>query len=398
MAWAAVGSVAGAALSGILGAPSGAQKAMTRAQTDQVRAQTQGLQQKNTQQADLYGQAAGLSTDPTKNVAGLSPEQLQAMNLTQGSLGYGQADNSNLSGSIAGANYGRVGAGDIAQFSNPYTDQVVNATNQDIDLQRQRAIAGNSSNASMNNAFGGSRQAVTDALTNEGALRTTAQADASIRQQGFNSATQAALQQANQSGGFRVAGNQQLSNLLSQRFGMNQTDIGNLSQQGATQQATDQAMKGWAGQRIGLINGVVQGFSPQGSAPGAFNLPNNNTAANMVQGAQWGSAVGKGIGDYFSQPNGGAQAAAFAASNPIAAAPDTSKMFGAFSDRRLKRDIERVATTGSGLGLYKFRYLWDRPGQLPRVGYMADEVKEIFPHAVSRHASGFDRVNYAQVT
>lgn len=61
-----------------------------------------------------------------------------------------------------------------------------------------------------------------------------------------------------------------------------------------------------------------------------------------------------------------------------------------FSDRRLKRDVERIGTGAHGLPVYRFNYLWDEPG----AGYMADEVAAVVPHAVSIGADGFARVDY----
>ena len=58
-----------------------------------------------------------------------------------------------------------------------------------------------------------------------------------------------------------------------------------------------------------------------------------------------------------------------------------------FSDRRLKRDIVKVADDPRGFGWYSFRYLWGGPAQ---IGVMADEV----PHAARLHSSGFLMVDY----
>ena len=78
-------------------------------------------------------------------------------------------------------------------------------------------------------------------------------------------------------------------------------------------------------------------------------------------------------------------------------AGDNSMMNGLFSlgaagltkwsDRRLKRDIRKVADDPRGFGWYAFRYLWS---DAPQIGVMADEV----PHAARRHASGFMQVDY----
>jgi hypothetical protein len=61
------------------------------------------------------------------------------------------------------------------------------------------------------------------------------------------------------------------------------------------------------------------------------------------------------------------------------------------SDRRLKTSIAWVATLPSGLGLYRFKYLWS---PVEYVGVMAQEVLEVMPEAVSTGADGFMRVEY----
>lgn len=63
-----------------------------------------------------------------------------------------------------------------------------------------------------------------------------------------------------------------------------------------------------------------------------------------------------------------------------------------FSDRRLKRGIVRVGELANGLGVYLYRYIWGGPQQ---VGLMADEVREVHPHAVVT-VGGYDAVNYRE--
>ena len=65
-----------------------------------------------------------------------------------------------------------------------------------------------------------------------------------------------------------------------------------------------------------------------------------------------------------------------------------------FSDRRLKREIQKIGTHVSGLAVYVFKYLWD---DVIHVGFIADEVKQSFPNAVIRHSSGYDMVNYGVI-
>lgn len=61
------------------------------------------------------------------------------------------------------------------------------------------------------------------------------------------------------------------------------------------------------------------------------------------------------------------------------------------SDRRLKRDIQRVGSLANGLPVYAYEI----EGRY-EIGLMADEVREIHPEAVKRMPNGFDAVNYAQ--
>jgi hypothetical protein len=61
------------------------------------------------------------------------------------------------------------------------------------------------------------------------------------------------------------------------------------------------------------------------------------------------------------------------------------------SDRRLKTGILRLATLGSGLWLYRFKYLWSG---IEYVGVMAQDVLEVMPDTVIRGADGFMRVDY----
>jgi hypothetical protein len=62
------------------------------------------------------------------------------------------------------------------------------------------------------------------------------------------------------------------------------------------------------------------------------------------------------------------------------------------SDKRLKRDIALVDRLPSGLGLYRYRYLWS---DTEYVGVMAQEVAAVAPEAVVTGDDGYLRVDYA---
>lgn len=64
-----------------------------------------------------------------------------------------------------------------------------------------------------------------------------------------------------------------------------------------------------------------------------------------------------------------------------------------YSDRRLKTDVQRIGVRPDGLGVYSYRYVW---GDARHVGVMADEVRQIYPDAVTT-VNGYDKVDYTQL-
>ena len=136
------------------------------------------------------------------------------------------------------------------------------------------------------------------------------------------------------------------------------------------------------------------------------NQPLNEIAALMsgsqVQMPQFQGYTGANVG--AAPVFGAAQAQDAAAMNRygIAAnqqAANTAGLFklggaaiSAFSDRRLKSNIERVGTHPLGIGVYEY----DIAGRRER-GVMADEVESVKPEAVSTHESGYKMVNYGML-
>jgi hypothetical protein len=98
---------------------------------------------------------------------------------------------------------------DIAQYMNPYTEQVINAGQADIERQRQMASNQLGAQAQAAGAFGGSRQGVQEGVLAGEALRQAGQLSAQQRQSGF--------QQAIQSGQFDIGQTQAARTLESQQ-------------------------------------------------------------------------------------------------------------------------------------------------------------------------------------
>jgi len=60
-----------------------------------------------------------------------------------------------------------------------------------------------------------------------------------------------------------------------------------------------------------------------------------------------------------------------------------------FSDRRLKSNIKRVGTHAIGVGIYEYTMMG-----MPQRGVIAQEVQQVRPDLVKRHANGFLMVDY----
>ena len=78
----------------------------------------------------------------------------------------------------------------------------------------------------------------------------------------------------------------------------------------------------------------------------------------------------------------------------LAQAPNATHSRPLVSDRRLKKNVTRIAEHAAGFGIYRFQYLWS---DAEYVGVMAQEVVELMPQAVVRGDDGFLRVDYAGI-
>jgi hypothetical protein len=85
---------------------------------------------------------------------------------------------------------GQLGSQYMSAYFNPYEEQVVQGTLGDIERSRQMQDIADRARATQARAFGGSRQGVQSALTNEAALRQAGTTAAGLRQAGFSQAAQ----------------------------------------------------------------------------------------------------------------------------------------------------------------------------------------------------------------
>ena len=64
------------------------------------------------------------------------------------------------------------------------------------------------------------------------------------------------------------------------------------------------------------------------------------------------------------------------------------------SDRRLKKNIELIGNSPSGIGIYTFEYTDKNFGEGKYQGTMSDEVPN---SVIIKHESGYDMVDYSKI-
>jgi hypothetical protein len=128
-----------------------------------------------------------------------------------------------------------------------------------------------------------------------------------------------------------------------------------------------------------LSGGQQVGMPSFPGAPGGQGIPGTDymgAAQNAGNAAM--QQYGINAGQYNSQMGG------------LYGLLGTGAMMYMMSDRRLKKNIRRIAEHPLGIGVYAFDYL---DGQ-PAIGVMADEVEKVLPAAVGTDSRGYKFVNY----
>ena len=165
------------------------------------------------------------------------------------------------------------GAEDIARFYNPYQEQVVQGALGDIERTRQMQEQANMANATAARAFGGSRQGVVSAMTNEAALRQAATTGAQLRSTGFTQAANLGL----------AARPMDIAGL--------QTSLGLGTTRTALEQARLDALRNLGTERLQLTSGALGIGIP--NIGGSTSQPlYSNTAGSALSGGLTGAYIG----------------------------------------------------------------------------------------------------------
>ncbi|MFC0246404.1 tail fiber domain-containing protein [Falsochrobactrum ovis] len=289
--------------------------------------------------------------------------------------------------------------GDYLGGSNPYLDSIISKGADDIATQTNNMFAAGGRYGS-----GANQGVLSDSIAN---------ASNNLRYQDYATERQNQLAAANAlegaeqaRAGLGTSAANALGSLGQAAFGNNynsQVGAANIENQGMSnmlnmisQLPTIQGNKMFDADRQMQIGGAID----QRTQQGLNDLINQWTRSDNEDWARLGgllSAAQGSAGNYGTQTQTSSQPMNFAGLlGTLLTAPVTGggSIFGnAFSDRRLKENVERVGTE-HGLPIYEFNYI----GQSERYrGVMADDVMGVKPEAVSLHESGFYQVDYGQI-
>ena len=163
---------------------------------------------------------------------------------------------------------------------------------------------------------------------------------------------------------------------------------------------------GLGGNLTGATSSFANGASGTGSTAvttgnsgsGALNNYANSINANNNS---WNSTMGGATGAYGSVGSLGMQEWMEKSKTAQNNASGVNQLIGVglgagaskWSDRRLKTKIVLLGIRADGLGVYSYEYAWGGPRQ---VGVMADEVRDVYPHAVTT-IDGYAAVDYSRL-
>lgn len=339
--------------------------------------------------------------NPASSVAGFTPQQQQAIGATQSvanGTNFGNAAGVNnaagnyttnlLNGKYLNSNPGNSAFSSFANGSmmnNPYQTGAVNAANDAITRAYQTATAPNTASAfeaagrygsgAYGNAVSQNQQDLATQLGNTDATMlgnmyqqnmSNMLAGAQGLSQNYNTATQQQL-----------AGSANAPNIVNSVNGA----ISNLYNMGGNQQALQQAQINAPWQLLNNYSNLIQGQY------GGNTSTSTPYYQNQMAGAMGGAMGGAALGSALSSGSG----------YGTAAGGVLGGLMGAYSDRRMKTDIEDTGEKlENGLTVYRYRYLWDA-SHVRRFGVMVDEVRRVMPTAVKRVMSGFDTVDYSMI-
>lgn len=239
---------------------------------------------------DIFAQATALKSTPQpyapEQMAGLSPQQMQAIQTAQQGVGAYQPY-------MQAAQQYAAPSG-VSQFFNPYEQQVVQQTMQDIAREGAKAQTQLAGQGVASGAFGGSRFGVAQGELAGRTLEQQARSAGQLRQAGFQQAQQAAQRAAQLQAGLGQAAQQMGAQDVRSLLG-----IGGLTQQmGYTDPVTGQVFQGQADidmqrrnllaqqalpfQQVGFLSDIFRGVPAMQTTTAATQTPPPNMATTGI--------------------------------------------------------------------------------------------------------------------
>lgn len=339
-----------------------------------------------------------------QRVAGLNPFQVSSAN-NLGALSQDAANlpyatlNTGLNNLTAGGNFGANAQNIFNRFdgvdptqsiinnaglfaNNPFTDGMIDAASRDVvrnltesalpSLNRQFAGTGNTNST---------RAGVESAIAQRGAADRLADLSSQIRSQFFGRGLDMSQNQFNQNLQNSLAANNQL--LSSANLGNNLLNAG-----------MDQGRSVFDfGQLAGNMF-QTQNQNELNANKAQFDEERNNIL-NALATLSGVASAGQGWAGGPTSTTGTSQQTSTPSIASIA-----GTLFKAFSDIRMKENIELVGQTAGGINIYDYDYkpeFKNLAGHGRFRGVMADELEQIIPSAVSIAPNGYKMVDYSQV-
>ncbi|HLY88320.1 MAG TPA: tail fiber domain-containing protein [Acetobacteraceae bacterium] len=316
---------------------------------------------------DLLTRASGVASTPYQAYTGdltapVNAQQQAGIGNINANANFASPYISQAAG-LAGASAAPITSADIQQYLNPYTQNVVDATTQQMQHDNAQAMAGLQGNQIAQGALGGNATGVAKGILAGQQNRTDASTVAGLYSQGYGQALGAAQQQQ-QTGlaGANALANYGISGQNAALAGANaQIGAGSLEQQ--TQQAN--------------LNALYNQYQMAQAYP--------------YQQTQWLAGIDTGVGSNLGGTSNG---------QTTGPAPNqTAQYLGAgisaaglfLSDREAKEDIEHIGHTNDGQKIYRYRY---KGSPHYHIGLIAQEAEKRDPENVSR---GLDGMRYLDI-
>ena len=339
-----------------------------------------------------YAFAQNVAMQPLQQYQGqmvpdVSPQMQQAWNTsaTAGNAGLPQfnAATAGFAGALGqtpmSVNPQTLSGADLSKYLNPYTQDVIDKTLPIMQQQLALSQNGQANAASAAGAFGGSRQAIQQGVTQAQGAQNMAQMAAQLNQANYGQAVQGAeydignnltSQQNNQaaqqakinsdiqaSAGMATTG-QLLGQQVNNAFNMQNTaGAEQMSQAQAQINAQEQKFQQaytYPQTQMGILQSAL-GMTPYGTSTTGTGQTQTTTPFD------WGSLASAGIGALGS-------------------------IYAGKSDRRLKKNIQKVAVhRPTKTPIYAYNWKGEPPGAPKALGPMAQDLKRTIPGSVMKH-------------